>query len=69
MKPLFDQTQLLSINVYEGHTERSIQKDGSHVDYSSSACHMADTSPKATEDLVLLHQKISCQKIVTGIPA
>ncbi|KAJ5128916.1 Carbon-nitrogen hydrolase [Penicillium atrosanguineum] len=36
IKPLFDHARSLGIDVYAGYAERSLQKDGVHVDYNSS---------------------------------
>lgn len=44
IKRLFDHAHLLGIDVYVGYAERSIQKDGSHVDYNSSAYYSAQTN-------------------------
>ena len=44
VKPLFDRADALSIDVYVGYAERSIQKDGSHVDYNSSVYYSANAN-------------------------
>ncbi|KAJ5895310.1 Carbon-nitrogen hydrolase [Penicillium taxi] len=36
VKPLLDHAKSLGIDVYVGYAERSIQSDGSHIDYNSS---------------------------------
>ncbi|KAJ5772332.1 hypothetical protein N7520_002861 [Penicillium odoratum] len=44
IKPLFDHAQSLGIDVYVGYAERSIQSDGSHIDYNSSVYYSAQTN-------------------------
>ncbi|KUL83630.1 hypothetical protein ZTR_11029 [Talaromyces verruculosus] len=44
VKPLFDRASALGIDVYVGYAERSIQKDGSHVDYNSSVYYSANAN-------------------------
>ncbi|KAJ6003036.1 hypothetical protein N7451_005583 [Penicillium sp. IBT 35674x] len=41
IKPLFDHARSLGIDIYVGYAERSIQSDGSHVDYNSSVYYSA----------------------------
>ncbi|KAJ5657514.1 uncharacterized protein N7484_001163 [Penicillium longicatenatum] len=44
IKPLFDHARNLGIDVYVGYAERSIQSDGSHIDYNSSVYYSAKTN-------------------------
>lgn len=44
VKPLFDYARSLGIDVYVGYAERSVQKDGSHVDYNSSVYYSAQAN-------------------------
>ncbi|KAJ5640741.1 hypothetical protein N7528_000366 [Penicillium herquei] len=41
VKPLFDHAKSLGIDVYVGYAERSLQSDGSHIDYNSSVYYSA----------------------------
>ncbi|KAJ5669259.1 hypothetical protein N7462_010329 [Penicillium macrosclerotiorum] len=44
IKPLFDHAHSLGIDVYVGYAERSIQDDGSHIDYNSCAYYSAQAN-------------------------
>ncbi|KAJ5593955.1 uncharacterized protein N7459_000163 [Penicillium hispanicum] len=44
VKPLFDRAGSLGIDVYVGYAERSIQEDGSHIDYNSSVYYSANAN-------------------------
>lgn len=41
IRPLFDHARSLGIDVYAGYAERSLQKDGTHVDYNSTVYYSA----------------------------
>ncbi|KAJ6014425.1 hypothetical protein N7540_009016 [Penicillium herquei] len=41
VKPFFDHARSLGIDVYVGYAERSLQSDGSHIDYNSSVYYSA----------------------------